>query len=47
MEDSAHNVAQKHANYTPALVITWTIVSVPLIYGLFNAAKAELQLFTG
>ncbi|WP_180967238.1 MFS transporter small subunit [Zhihengliuella halotolerans] len=34
-------------SYRPALFLTWTVVSVPLAYGLFHAVKAVLQLFTG
>ncbi|BDH56206.1 OFA family MFS transporter [Tsukamurella sp. PLM1] len=33
--------------YGPALLVTWAVVTVPLAYGLFHAAKAALQLFTG
>lgn len=33
--------------YKVELVITWTIVGIPLLYGLFNAVKAALQLFGG
>ncbi len=37
----------ERTNYGPALVLTWTVVSVPLVYGLFHAVRAVLQLFTG
>ncbi|MGX9293779.1 MFS transporter small subunit [Tsukamurella paurometabola] len=29
------------------LVVTWTLVAVPLLYGLYNAVDAALQLFQG
>lgn len=32
--------------YKAQLSITWLIVGIPLIYGLFNALTAALQLFT-
>ncbi|CAM3807036.1 MULTISPECIES: OFA family MFS transporter [Tsukamurella] len=33
--------------YRPAIIATWTLVTVPLAYGLFYAGKAALQLFSG
>lgn len=41
--------AQGHSprSYATALAVTWTVVGVPLIYGLFHAVKAALKLFTG
>ncbi|MGH3950474.1 MAG: MFS transporter small subunit [Pseudonocardiaceae bacterium] len=33
--------------YKAEIAIMWTIVGIPLAYGLFNAIKAALQLFTG
>jgi len=29
------------------VAVAWTIVGVPLAYGLYNAVKAATQLFTG
>ncbi len=29
------------------LVVTWTLVTIPLLYGLYNAIDAALQLFQG
>ncbi|CAM3281608.1 MULTISPECIES: MFS transporter small subunit [unclassified Tsukamurella] len=29
------------------LVVTWTLVTIPLLYGLYNAVDAALQLFQG
>ena len=29
------------------LVVTWTLVTIPLLYGLYNAVNAALQLFHG
>lgn len=34
-------------NHTPRIVASWTLVAVPLAYGLYNAVKAAAQLFTG
>jgi hypothetical protein len=33
--------------YKAELAITWTIVGIPLAYGVYNALKAALQLFSG
>ena len=33
--------------YKAQIAITWTIVVIPLAYGLYNAVKAALQLFSG
>lgn len=33
--------------YKAEIAITWTIVGLPLAYGVYNAVKAALQLFTG
>lgn len=33
--------------YKAEIAITWTIVGIPLAYGVFNAVKAALQLFSG
>ena len=33
--------------YKAEIAITWTIVGVPLAYGIYNAVKAALQLFSG
>lgn len=32
--------------YKAEIGITWLIVGIPLLYGLFNAMTAALQLFT-
>ncbi|WP_418062350.1 MFS transporter small subunit [Pimelobacter simplex] len=29
------------------VAVAWTIVGIPLVYGLYNAVKAAAQLFTG
>lgn len=34
-------------SYTGRLVVSWTVVLIPLAYGLYNSAKAVAQLFTG
>jgi hypothetical protein len=33
--------------YKFEIAVTWTIVGIPLAYGVFNAVRAALQLFTG
>ncbi len=33
--------------YKAEIAIMWTIVSIPLLYGLYHAVTAALQLFTG
>jgi hypothetical protein len=33
--------------YKVEIAITWTIVTIPLAYGVYNALKAALQLFSG
>ena len=34
------------AKYEAEIVTTWLIVGIPLAYGVFNAVKAALQLFS-
>lgn len=29
------------------IAVVWTVVSIPLAYGIFNSVKAALKLFTG
>lgn len=31
--------------YKAEIAITWIVVAIPLIYGLYNSIKAALQLF--
>lgn len=33
--------------YRVEIIVTWTIVGIPLVYGVYNALKAALQLFSG
>lgn len=33
--------------HTAQLVVTWSLVTIPLLYGLYNAVNAALQLFQG
>lgn len=33
--------------YQTETAVAWTIVGVPLAYGVYNAVLAALQLFTG
>lgn len=39
----------EHASgkYKMQVAIAWTIVGIPLAYGIYNAVKAALQLFHG
>ncbi|WP_019200437.1 hypothetical protein [Tsukamurella sp. 1534] len=39
-----HSPQPKH---TAQLVITWSVVLVPLLYGLYNAVAAAAKLFSG
>jgi hypothetical protein len=32
--------------YKVEIAVTWTIVMIPLTYGVYNAVKAALQLFS-
>ncbi|MFD3506937.1 hypothetical protein [Nocardia sp. NPDC058666] len=34
-------------SYRTQLVISWLAVGIPLAYGIFNAVKAALKLFSG
>ncbi|GGK42357.1 MFS transporter small subunit [Nocardia camponoti] len=34
-------------DYRARIAISWLVVGIPLGYGLYNAVKAALQLFTG
>jgi hypothetical protein len=40
---------QNRTTHTPAALIAfaWTLVGVPLAYGLFQTVKTALKLFTG
>lgn len=42
-------MAQEHApgSQRMEIAVMWTIVSIPLAYGIFNSVKAALKLFTG
>ena len=43
------NDSQHHASSTPVALIAfaWTLVGVPLAYGLYNTVKAASALFGG
>lgn len=49
MSESQSITAEHHTpgKYKVELVIAWVIVGIPLSYGIFNALKAAVQLFTG
>lgn len=43
---SAHSTdAHESRNYTAEIAITWTIVAIPLAYGVYNTIKNTLPLF--
>lgn len=39
--------AESDGRHPVQLVVTWTLVIIPLLYGLYNAVDAALQLFQG
>ncbi|WP_269434216.1 MFS transporter small subunit [Tsukamurella sputi] len=39
--------AESDGRHPVQLVVTWTLVTVPLLYGLYHAVDAALQLFQG
>lgn len=41
------NDAEHHIDHTTRIAISWALVGIPLVYGLYNALKAAVQLFTG
>jgi hypothetical protein len=42
---SQHGAAEHTpAKYNVEIAVSWTIVGIPLAYGVFNAVKAALQL---
>ncbi len=46
MTDIDTEVPAPHS-YRTQLVISWLVVGLPLGYGIFNAVKAALKLFSG
>jgi hypothetical protein len=45
-------MAESSAPHTPGkykaeITVAWLLVGIPLSYGVFNAVKAALQLFSG
>lgn len=42
-----HGTTHEPTDHTVRIAVSWALVSVPLGYGLYNAVKAALQLFTG
>ena len=44
MSGSVEHTPEK---YKVEIAITWTIVVIPLVYGVYNAVRAALQLFSG
>jgi hypothetical protein len=46
---SAAHTADQTPTHTPAslIAVAWTLVGVPLAYGLYQTVKTALSLFTG
>ena len=46
---TAHTTDDRTPTHTPVglIVFAWTLVGVPLAYGLFQTVKTALSLFTG
>ncbi|GAB3685015.1 hypothetical protein GCM10027589_54070 [Actinocorallia lasiicapitis] len=44
---TASDTEQPRDDYRARIAISWTVVVIPLAYGLFHAVKAALQLFGG
>ncbi len=42
-------MSKEHApgSQNAEIAIMWTVVAIPLAYGIFNSVKAALKLFTG
>lgn len=38
---------EHHIDHTARIAASWTLVGIPLAYGIYNAVKAAAQLFTG
>jgi hypothetical protein len=49
MSSAATGTVERPETHTPIALIAfaWTLVGVPLAYGLFNTVKAAIPLFTG
>ena len=46
---TAHTTDDRTPTHTPVglIAFAWTLVGVPLAYGLFQTVKTALSLFTG
>jgi hypothetical protein len=49
MSSTSHDSVERPETHTPVALIAfaWTLVGLPLAYGLFNTARAAIPLFTG
>jgi hypothetical protein len=45
----AAGATEEHASgkYKTEVAVAWTLVAIPLVYGVYHAVKAALQLFGG
>lgn len=43
----SQSTSSEPAAQTPRLVVSWLIVGLPLVYGLFQTVKTVLPLFGG
>ncbi|MFD0852907.1 hypothetical protein ACFQ07_11755 [Actinomadura adrarensis] len=43
------SATEGHASgkYKTEVAVAWTLVAIPLVYGVYHAVKAALQLFGG
>jgi hypothetical protein len=46
---SSHGSGPTTTSHTPAglIALAWTLVGVPLVYGLYQTVKTAINLFTG
>ncbi|MGH3729206.1 MAG: MFS transporter small subunit [Micromonosporaceae bacterium] len=38
---------EHHVDHRARIAASWSLVGIPLAYGIYNALEAALQLFTG
>ncbi len=46
---SSHSPDGRRPTHTPIalIVFAWILVTIPLLYGLYNTVRAAIPLFTG
>jgi hypothetical protein len=49
MSSSVSSHDQTPRNHTPAALVpfAWTLLGIPLVYGLYQTIKTAIKLFTG